>query len=58
MDELDLKYLKFEALIKKIHKQFKIGRKISENTGRYTILDTGTVEVKSPEIARVLIKWM
>jgi hypothetical protein len=58
MRELDLKFPEFYELMSGINKAFKIGRKISENTARYTKLDTGTVEINSTEIARVLIKWM
>jgi hypothetical protein len=45
-------------MIEGMDPSFKIGRKISENTSRYLKLDTGTVEIKSTEVARVLIKWM
>ncbi len=48
----------FYEMIEGIDPAFKIGRKISENTSRYLKLDTGTVEIKSTEVARVLIKWM
>lgn len=58
MKELDKKFPEFQTLMSGIDSHFKIGRKISENTSRYVKLDTGTVEINSTEISRVLIKWM
>ncbi len=58
MSEVDEQFSTFHAIIYDIDHSFKIGRKISENTSSYIKLDTGTVEIKSTEVARVLIKWM
>ncbi len=43
LDELESQYPKFKALIESIDPSFKIGRKISENTSKYSKLDTGIV---------------
>lgn len=37
---------------------YKIGRKIPENVPKYTDLDSNSLEINSPEIFRVIIKWM
>jgi len=42
-----MNYPKFQVLIREIDGHFKIGRKISENTAKYSILDAGTLNVKS-----------
>ncbi len=42
----------------KVSLNYKIGRKISQNVSRYEKLDTGVLEMYSPQIFRVLIKWM
>jgi hypothetical protein len=58
MDEIDRKYDDFVKLINGINTGFKVGRKISENTARCVLLDTGIVELNSIEVARVLVKWL
>ncbi len=59
MDEIDNNYEKFCNLFQKeIHHNFKVNRKISENTARCSKLDTGVVEITSIQVARVLIKWL
>jgi hypothetical protein len=47
MDEIDRHYEKFCVMFKEIDPTFKVGRKISENTSRCTLLDTGVVEINS-----------
>ena len=38
--------------------KYKIGRKISENTPKYTNFGNCSFEIQTPEIFRVLIKWV
>lgn len=37
---------------------FKIGRKISENVSIYPDIESENLEIHSPEIFRVIIKWI
>jgi hypothetical protein len=42
----------------KIILNYKIGRKIADNVSKYEKFDSDVLEITSPQIFRVLIKWM
>lgn len=70
MKECDNYFPEFEKLMQdraffiknekgeKMGLNYKIGRKIPENVPKYEKFDTEVLEVTSPQIFRVLIKWM
>ena len=47
-----------EKIFTNLEGTFKIGRKISENVNIYKDLESNTMEIHSPEIFRVLIKFI
>lgn len=70
MKECDMHFSRFEKLMQdvafniknekgeKVGLNYKIGRKIPENAPKYEKLDTGVLEITSPQVFRALIKWM
>ena len=66
MDELDEKFPIFQSFLQdKVFKtedkkplNFKIGRKIPENTQKYSLDNNAEFTINSPEIFRVIIKWV
>ena len=47
-----------ESIFHDVEGNFKIGRKISENVTLYQELESESIEIYSPEIFRVIIKWI
>jgi hypothetical protein len=47
-----------EKLFEGLEGNFKIGRKIPENISKYMDLDSSNFEIHSPEIFRIMIKWI
>ena len=50
--------LRMEKVFQDTDGTFKISRKISENVSTYSDIESDNLEIHSPEIFRVIIKWI